>query len=159
MCPERTPPTPSGARWCQSLSGARQAGCLRPAGVGGPLRRREAGRSHRPSLCERRLPWAAWRSPLGREPAQEQPLAERSSPNSLVCLGAVRGAYCVQLLSAGHGQNLLCAASQLCRTHVQPLNSCTTYCVRFLRRPRCKTYLCNPSVHTCGVQQFTLCKS
>lgn len=105
----RPPPEHAGASL--SLVPARPGVCG-PPGVGGPPRRREAGRSHRPSLCERRLPWAAWRSLLGREPAQEPPLAKRSSPNSLACPGAIRGAYCMQLLSAGHRQNLLCAASQ-----------------------------------------------
>lgn len=120
----RPPPESAGASL--TLVPARPGVCG-PQGWGVRPGGGRAGRRHRPSLCERRLPWDAWRSRPGREPAQEKPWAACPSPSGLACPGAVP-------------ESLLCADPEL-RQSAGP-----TVCSPQVMQSA-KPTVCNPSVH------------
>lgn len=93
----RPPPVPGGASL--PLVPARRGVCGRPRGGGCPRRRRprwrlpapsrwrraagpRAGRLHRPSFCERRLPRAAWRAGPGHRASARNSLLPRRPPHA-----------------------------------------------------------------------------
>lgn len=107
----RPPPERAGASL--ALVPARPGVCG-PRGWGVRPGGGRAGRPHRPSLCERRLPWAAWRSGRAGSQGREQPWAACRRPSGLACPGAVLESLLCEV--SEFVQNL-CAASECNALH------------------------------------------